>query len=285
MLTENLKSVLPAKLWKTAETLISHYRNKGYTVNQLSSIDDDYRYRVHLICKKRYDTFAIEIREKCNVEKPFENFVIGCQAKRVSVRVFFAVPEVIDESETLVSHSQRNMLKKLGIGLITIGANGVNEDIGTISCYRRFALEPGSSLGKYSAKVDEIIADYNLGNCLDAVRDLCEEVEDATISLALKAAKKGKIAATVDEINNHEFDWAGLINGLSIRVWRNHPQTQIINDRRLKNSLDNFRDKRNLSDHRKTPKQLRELEQQYPEAMLQGIRLLRELVRINNQLR
>ena len=65
-------------------------------------------------------------------------------------------------------------------------------------------------------------------------RFMMKEGEDATIRLSLKAARLGKIAVTVDEINNKTFDWAGLINGLSIRVWRNINQTQIINDTRLR---------------------------------------------------
>ncbi|MGI8495214.1 MAG: hypothetical protein ACR2L1_07865 [Pyrinomonadaceae bacterium] len=54
---------------------------------------------------------------------------------------FEADAEIIDDTETLISHNQRNSLKKLGMGLIIVG-NEVSEEIGTISCNRRFALEP-----------------------------------------------------------------------------------------------------------------------------------------------
>jgi len=285
MLSENLQAVLPSKLWRTAERLISYYRDNGYTVVQLQSVHEFNGYRPHIICRKKYETIVFELREKCNVEKPFENFVDKSQANRIAIKIYYAVPEFIDETETSIGHAQRHILKRLGIGLLVVRESDVSEDIGTISCNRRFALEPGTSLGKYTKKIDEIIDDYNHGNCLNAIRDLCEEVEGATVSLALKAAKKTKISATVDEINDNEFDWANLIDGLSMKVWRGTTQTQIIRDKKLRNSLHNFRDKRNLSDHHKTSKQLRDLELQYPEAMLQGIRLLRELIILNNRLK
>ncbi len=140
-------------------------------------------------------------------------------------------------------------------------------------------------MGKYANKVDEIIQDYNFGSCLESVKKLTEEAEDATVVLVLKAIKKGKLNLTAQEVNDNDIDWAGMINCLAARVWKQSPQTQIISDKKFRNSLDNFRDKRNLSHHRKTAKQLRDLEQQYPEAMHQGIRVLRELVKLKNQLK
>ena len=285
MLTSNLRAVLPSSLWRSAETIITAYRAKGYTVTEFLSVHEHNSYRPHLICKKGFETIIFELREKCNVEKHFENFVDKSQAHRVPIKIYFAMPEYIDDVESTVGIAQRSTLKKLGIGLMIVKEGEVIEDLGTISCNRRFVIEPGTSLGKHTSQVHEIIEKYNFGNCLDAVRDLCEEVEDATTLLALKAARKNKINLTVQEINDHEEDWSGLINCLSFRQWKNLPQTQIITDRRLRASLHDFRDKRNLSDHRKTARQLRDLEQQYPEAMLQGIRLLRKLVTINNGLR
>lgn len=76
-----------------------------------------------------------------------------------------------------------------------------------------------------------------------------------------------------------------MINCLGVRNYKGVSQTQIINDKKFRGSLHNFRDKRNLSHHRKNAKQLRDLEQQYPEAMHQGIRVLRELVKLKNQLK
>jgi hypothetical protein len=285
MLSANLKSVLDSKLWRSAEEIITHYVDLGYRVSELTSIDETYTYTPHLVCKKSYETIAIDIRERCNVESYFERFVTGCQANRIPVKICFAVPEYIEGNETIFSHAQRSQLINLGIGLMVVSASRIRNDIGTISCDRRFVLPPGSSLGKYKNDIDGIIAKYNSGKCLDAIRDLCEKAEDATVRLALKAAKKKIINATTSEINNSDFDWAGLIDGLSVRVWKGNPQTQIITDKKLRSSLHDFRDKRNLSDHRKTPQQLRDLEQQYPEAILQGIRLLRKLINIYNKLK
>lgn len=285
MIEDNLKAVLPSKLWRTTEKLIKEYRGKGYSIAQLESVHDHNTYRPHLICRKKYETVVIEVREKCVIETPFEKFIDKSQAHRVAIKIYFAVPEYIDDEETVISHAQKAKMALAGIGLLVVKDSEIVEDTGTISCNRRFAIEPGTTLGKHAKAVTAIVDKYNRGNCLDSVRDLCEEVEGATKALALKAARKGKLAVTAQQIVNDEFDWAGLIDGLSIRVWQGQPQTQIITDKKLRNSLSNFRDKRNLSDHHKTAKQKRDLEQQYPEAMLQGIRLLRELIILNNKVK
>jgi len=285
MVEENLKAILPSKLWRTTEKLIKYYRGKGYAITQLASVHEHNGYRPHLICTKKYEKIVIEVREKCVIEKPFENFVDKSQAHRVAIKIYFAVPEYIEEEETVISHAQRAKMTSAGIGLLVVKETEIIEDIGTISCNRRFALEPGTTLGKHAKSVEGAINKYNRGNCLDAVRDLCEEAEGATKDLALKAAKKGKLAVTPQQIIDNEFDWAALITGLSMKVWLGAQQTQIIKDTKFRNALNSFRDKRNLSDHHKTAKQLSDLDQQYPEAMLQGIRLLRELIKLNNKVK
>lgn len=286
MLTENLKTTLERKLWLTAERLIKFYDTKSYKIKQLDKVCDSHPYKMHLVCTKGYEVIGIDIRERCNVESYFEKHATSCLASRVGVKLFFALPEYIEGIESMTSSVQRDKLKMLGIGLLIVKENNKIEiDIGTISCDRRFVLPAGSALGIYKNDVSEIIEKYNTGMCLDAIRDLCEKTEDATVRLALKAARLNKIAATTDEINRHDFDWSNIITGLSMRVWRGRNQTQVITDIHFRDSLNEFRSKRNLSDHRKTQKELKQLEEQYPEAMLQGIRLLRGLVRLNNNLK
>ncbi len=285
MLSENLKAVLDGRLWGTAEKVMKHYQSTGYKVTQLMRIDDTYRFKPHIVCKKHFETLAIDIRERCNIEKHYEDFVTGCQAKRVAVKIYFAIPEILGDTETVLTLIQRANIKTIGIGLITVSDNKIEIDPDTISCNRRFALEPGTSLGKHTKTIDVLIGKYNLGDCIGAIKSLVEEAEDATFLLATKAIKKGKINATLDEIANHEIDWATIIDGMAAKVWKGSSQTQIITEKKFKQDLHNFRDKRNLTNHRKTAKQLRDLESQYPEAMYEGIRVIRELVRLNNSLR
>ncbi len=284
MLSDDLKDILPDKLWTAAGKVISHYKKLGYRVSEMVNVDEKYRYRFHIVCKKGFDTLAIEVREKCNVESYLENQLNGMYLNKTGVRVYYAVPEIIDEAETQISHAQSAELKRLGIGLIVIRENEISTENGTVGCHRRFAIEIGSSLGKYKQNVEEVVKDYNEDKCLDAVKDLTEIVEEATISLALKAIRKGKINLIKDQIDNNEVDWAGIINCLGAKVYAGIPQTQII-DKRLRLDLDDYRDTRNLSAHWKTKKKLKELEEQYPEAMQTGIRLLRKLVSLYSKLK
>lgn len=282
MLTNSLKDILDDKLWSTAKLLISYYKKRKYTVSQFQSIDDKYTYRLHLILKKKYETIGIEIRERCNIENYLENQINGWHQKRISAKIYFAVPEFIGDVETATTHSQIGELKRLGIGLIIIKENKILVDVDTVGCHRRFAIENGTSLGKYKQRVDKVVNDYNLGDCLSAVKELTEIVEEANIAVAIKAIKKGKINLTLAEIENNDIDWAGIIECLGIRVYKNLPQTQII-DKRLRIDLHDYRDTRNLSAHWKSKKKLAELEEQYPEAIQTGIRLLRRLISLQSK--
>ena len=284
MLTKNLKEILDDKLWATAKVLIKHYTKRGYKITQFHSIDTTYSYKLHLIIKKGYETIGIEIRERCSINSFFEKFILGCQSNKIPIKLYFAVPEKIGDDETIIAHGVHADLKNIGVGLLIIEGNNIIEDVTTISCHRRFALEPGTSLGKHKNRISEIVEEYNSGDCLTAIRNLADEVEDATYDLAAKAAKKGKINITAADIEANRYDWEGIINCLSAPNYGGQPQTKYF-DTKLSNSMKSFKDVRNLSGHKKGAKERKQLEQQYLEAMLQGTRLLRTLISIQAKVR
>lgn len=273
------ESMIPSPLGSTAKELRKHFKKRGYSVSESTGIDETNRYKAHLVFKKVYETIAVEIRQKCDIQHPFLNFVQACQANRVAVKIYFAVPEIVEGEETTISHTQMSALRTAGIGLFVVNDSGVREEIGTVPCNRRIALEPGGSLGKYATKVNEITRSYNLGDCLDAIRDLSEEVEDATTLLCAKAAKKGKINIAEADVLSTGFNWEDKINVLAASNYRGAQQTRFL-DQPTSQDLKSFKDTRNLSDHRKTVKDKRRLEAQYPDKVLQGVRLLRELVKL-----
>lgn len=277
MLDDQLKAILSDRLWATAELLIAHFKGKGYRVSQLASIDDTYTYKLHLVCKKKYETIGIEIRERCVVEKYFENSINGWYSQRTAAKIFFAVPVFISEKETQVGLSQMLELKRLGTGLFLIKNTEIIKSHGTVGCHRKFALEPGTSLGKYKSKIEELIREYNLDDCLSSVKMLTEVVEEAIVLLAKKAIRKTKINLTIQQVENNEVDLSQIIDCLGAKVYAGNPQTQIIT-KPLRLELQSYRDTRNLSNHWRTAAQLSDLEKKYPEAMQTGIRLLRKLV-------
>lgn len=273
------ESMIPSPLGSAAKALKKHFTKKGYSISDGVSIDQSNRYRVHFVFKKGYETIAVEVRHKCDIQSPFLHFVQSCQANRIAVKIFFAVPETVEGEETTISHAQMSALRSAGIGLLVVTDHDIREEIGTVPCNRRVALDPGGSLGKHAKKTDEIMKDYNLGKCLDAIRDLGEEVEDATTILCAKAARKGKLSITQAEVSSPDFTWENKINVLSTDKYKNVSQTRYL-DASTSLDLKSFKDTRNMSDHRKTAKEKRKLEAQYPDKILQGVRLLRELVRL-----
>jgi hypothetical protein len=290
MLSDLLKTVLDQKLWGTAEKVKELFHGQKFRVEEMKSVNPAKGIRSHLVCKKSYKTIAIDIREKCTVDRHIEEYIKDCHTRRIPVEFYFAVPSILKNKEGIeepnsITITQREFMKELGIGLLILDEKQkIIKDLGTVSCDRRFALPPGTSLGTHKTKIADLIEKYNSGDCLDAVRDLCEEGEDATVMLAIKAAKKGKIVFTEVDIKANLYDWETLINCLSAPSWGATPQIRIITDKKITNSLKSFKDKRNLSDHRKTAIQLRDLEALYPEAMLEGIRLIRKLIQLRNSI-
>lgn len=282
-ISKTLKATLDSKLWKAADKIIQLYKKQNFKITFVESIDSEFTYKPHIICSKRYEKIAIEIREKCNVESFFEKFVLGCQAKRIHVKLYFAVPEYINDEETLISHNQKNILEKRGIGLLIIRDKDIKEDLGTIACNRFFAIESGSSVGIHKKNLDQLVKEYNKGKCLSSIRDLSEMVELETFNLATKAAKKKTINLNVLNIQNNKYSWEDIINCLSSKDYKSNPQTRYFTPV-FSNSIKEFKDVRNLSDHKKNAKQLKELEEKYPEAMIKGIRLLRELIKMKNKI-
>jgi len=267
---------LPRTLISSAKKIRKHYKSKKYRIKELFPVHEDIGYKIHFIFSKGYEKIAIEVREKCDIQPHFKSFIDGCHSMRVPIKIYFAVPEKIGEDYTTITHAQREELEKKGIGLLIIKENEIKEDLGTIPCNRKLALDSTHRFPNYKEKVLSLLSNYNKGNCLNALRDLSELVEEATMKLAIKAAKKSIINVDPKKIEEKKLNWDTVINILSLPNYNNTPQTKIL-DKTVSSSLTSFKDVRNLGDHWKTKKEKEQIEEKYPVSMMQGLDLLRDL--------
>src|SRR5690349_1237543 len=149
---KKLEDFLPRNLMPCAFKVAEHFLSKKYEISLIDNVDQKIPYKFHIICKKKYETIAIEIREKCNIISQFKEAVSQCYISRLPVKVFFAVPEKIGDAETSITHAQVSSIESLGIGLLVVTDTDVITRTGTVNCDIRFSLPPGTSLGSRKNK-------------------------------------------------------------------------------------------------------------------------------------
>jgi hypothetical protein len=173
-----------------------------------------------------------------------------------------------------VSGAMLTALKKEGTGLIIVADGALTISLPATTPSLVLRLDPSLSLGRHAKKIDAVVQEYNSGNRIGAVRDLCEFVEGETLKLTLKAHKKGRIALTPSAIE--KMQWSNRLDVLA-KVGLLDPN--------LKSDLDSFRGGRNLFDHpARTAAEKRQREQQFVERMMMGARLTGDLLRVSNRL-
>lgn len=124
---------------------------------------------------------------------------------------------------------------------------------------------------------------FNEINRKDGLRDICEIVERETEDLALIGVRKNllnKSEATIKSMN-----WSSQINMLASVTSYQPSHSPIIEDA-FKNDLHSFRGARNLVDHKvSTKREDKRRELQFAERMMQGPRIVAELVRLKRKTR
>jgi hypothetical protein len=277
-----IEDILPPSLVQTGKRIIKYYKSQKFSISIGEQVNENILYRPTIIAQKKTEKHIIEVRERCDLTGSFEKFLAQCHSERIDYKIFYGVPEKINGEDTLISHTQRELLEKNCIGLKIVKESDIKDDLGTIQCNRKIVLEPRFKFGPYAKKIESIVKEYNKGNCLNALRDLSESVEECTMKIAKKAIKRGKIHIALADIEEKRLDWETVINILSTSDYKGVKQQKIL-DREISNSLKTFKNSRNLGDHWKTKAEKLKIEEKYPISMMQGFDVLNDLLKILNK--
>jgi hypothetical protein len=190
---------------------------------------------------------------------------------------------VATRDEAVLSGGMLQALRKDGVGLLLVAESGA---VSVHSTARNAALvvspDPTLTLGDRKQDVQAALKKFNDVDRKDGLRDMCEMVEGETKRLALRASRMGVVTVTEQAIEG--MDWSSRINCLaSTKSYR--AGQQVLIDDKLKNDFHSFRGARNLLDHPvRGKRQEAKREKQFTERMVQGPRLLAELVSIRRRL-
>ncbi len=187
-------------------------------------------------------------------------------------------------SDSLLAASTLRDLRSDGVGILVVESN---HDIRTEVKPRNPALvvspDPHLRYGPMANRVYAAVDKFNEVNRQDGLRDMVEIVEGETSELAILACRRGWLRKNESIVS--KLDWAGKMNHLASANTYTAGHAPLV-DENLKQDLHSFRGSRNLVDH--NARGLREIarrERQFHERMVQGPRLLHELVALYRKVR
>lgn len=220
----------------------------------------------------------VEAQSLLSYETSSKNLSVWLSAKRHYAEFYLAAP-----SEALTKAGMLDDMKKDGVGLLVVDEAGtVSESIKARNAALVVNPDPTLKYGSCKLEVNAAIKKFNEVDRKDGLRDMCELVERETQTLAVLAARKHKLK--IPERNITEgMDWSDQINTLaSLNAY--NPGQKVLVDDKLKNDLHSFRGARNLIDHKAVNKIAdAKRQKQFAERMMQGPRLISELISLQRK--
>ncbi len=186
-------------------------------------------------------------------------------------------------AETDAPGSTLKQMKEDGVGWLLVEDQAVTEH----EKARNWALvvtpDPTLAWGKCRPEVSAAIKKFNEVDRKDGLRDLCEIFEREVEELTVLGSKKGLLKAPEKILR--EMDLAHKINTLASRNAYTAGYEPIASDT-LKTDLHSFRDARNLVNHKvRGRREDKKRAMSFTDKMLQGSRLVAEIVSLQNRLR
>jgi ribosomal protein S13 len=235
-------------------------------------------YRTTLLFAKGQPQVFIDCQASPSYGTGLKELAVQLAAKRLYAELYIATG-----AEAVLSGQMLQALSNDGVGLFLVADNGM---VARHSAARNAALvvtpDPTLKLGDCKQETQAALEKFNDVNRKDGLRDMCDLVERETKKVALKASRKGVVTASEQAIES--MDWSTQINHLaSAKGYA--PGRQVLVDDKLKNDIHSFRGARNLLDHPvRGKRQEAKRERQFAERMVQGPRLVAELVSLRRKL-
>lgn len=235
-------------------------------------------YRPTLVAVKSGLTIIVEAQGNLDYHKTLAGFASWLAAGRHYVRFYLATTEHCMMGATTLAEMRRH-----GVGWLVVQDGGsVIESSNARNPALVVTPDPNLRYGDCKVDVRAALVKFNEVNRKDGLRDMCEIVERETEDLATLGVKKNLL--TMNEAAVRNMDWSTQINTLASVNAYQAGCPPVIGDP-FKHDLHSFRGARNLIDHQvrnKWEDKRREL--QFAERMMQGPRIVAELIRLKRLL-
>jgi hypothetical protein len=272
-------SLTPEEAQPPAIAVAKFLRRQVMTVRTEAAAWEDAPYRTTLVAVKSEFRLLVEAQGTLSYGKALKDF-----ATWVAARQHYSELYIATTSEATLQVGLLGEMKADGVGLFVVDEGG---QVSVSQRARNPALvvrpHPDLRFGDCKLEVTDAVKKFNDVDRKDGLRDMCEIVERETEALALRAARAGRV--TMNEIAIAGMDWSTQINMLASNRSYN-PGTNPIVTQVLKDDLHSFRGARNLVDHkvRNRQEEMRR-QKQFAERMLQGPRLVADLVALQRKIK
>jgi len=264
--------VTPLEAQPQARAVIRHFKKYKMKIRIEKPAWVGAPYRTTLVAERAGRHVLVEAQETLGYGRSLKDFMVWIDVNRHYAELYIAV-----DSEAVLQAGLLQEMKADGVGLFVVDDDGeVTEQQRAKNPALIVTPDPTLIFGPEKAEVRAAIQKFNETNRKDGLRDMCEVVERLTEEVGSKACRKGWLK--IPEANYVEKDWSGQINELARNEVYVAPHKPLISTG-LKNDLHSFRGARNLIDHKvRTRREDTNRQKQFAERMMQGPRLVAELV-------
>lgn len=271
--------VTPEEAQRTAVAMIKHFGKQRMKVKVEKPAWSPAPYRTTLVAEKGGRHVLVEAQGTLDYTRSLKELVTWLAANRHYCELFIAT-----STEALLQVGILHEMKVDGVGLFLVNDEG---EVSQQQRARNPALivtpDPTLRYGPSKEEVQAAVLKFNEGDRKDGLRDMCEVVERLTEEVGVAGCRRGWLR--IPEGDFRAKDWAGQINELGRREAYNLPHTPLISAS-LKDDLHSFRGARNLVDHKaRSRREDTRRQKQFAERMMQGPRLVAELVSLKRRIK
>ena len=271
--------VTPEEAQPAALAVARHFRHRRMTVKTEVESWPSAPYRTTLVARQQGLCLLVEAQGILNYGNALKGLARWLAANRYYAELYLATG-----FEAIVQAGMLGEMKSDGVGLLVVDDNGV---VSESQRARNPALvvtpDPTLRFGECKHEILNAVTKFNDVNRKDGLRDMCEVVERETEELALRAVRKGWL--TMNEPTIKAKDWSSQIDTLASKNAYNVGKDPIVSTI-FKNDLHSFRGARNLVDHKVRGKRDdANRQKQFAERMMQGPRLVAELVSLQRKVK
>jgi len=270
--------ITPEEAQPLAVAIIKHYKQLKMKVRIEEAAIDDAPYRTTIVAEKAGRQILVEVQSVLGYGRSQKDLATWLAARRSYAEFYIGTG-----AEAVLTVGALHEMVTDGVGLLII-------DNGAVSEYQRarnpalvVTPDPTLKLGALKAQVGAAVKKFNHDDRRDGLRDMCLIVEGLTTFVGVTACKRGRLK--IPEAEFRKKDWSSQINELARPEAYNSPYKPIVRPA-LKDDLHSFRGARNLVDHPATSRSQSKLTQmQFAERMMQGPRLVAELLSLKRNIR
>lgn len=269
--------VTPEEARRPAMVMIRHYRKEGMKIRIEKPAWPAAPYRTTLVAEKSGRHVLIEAQGTLNYGRSLKDLVAWVATNRFYAEIFIATGD-----DAVLQAGVLQDMKVDGVGLFVISGDGsVTEQQRARNPALVVTPDPTLRFGPAKIEVQTAIRKFNEIDRKDGLRDMCETVERLTEELGVSACRRRLLK--VPEAEFRTKDWASQINELARKEAYNAPHAPLVNEN-LKHDMHSFRGARNLVDHKaRSRREDTKRQKQFAERMMQGPRLVAELVSLKRR--